>query len=114
MKDDELKLEEIEASLTQGGAGRCYAAVMHTQIHQSRGLRQTMPVWVAITDAPVYMRERGGGDREGAGSEALSLLSYTLRYVSLADLSRLCLTAFRTAVIRYTQKGGGRCARYAF
>ena len=27
-----------------------------------------------------------GGDGESAGSEALSLLSYTLRYVSLADL----------------------------
>ena len=54
-----------------------------------------MPVWVAITDAPVYMRERGGGDREGAGSEALSLLSYTLRYVRLADLDRLCQFGLR-------------------
>ena len=24
-----------------------------------------MPVWVAITDAPVYIRERGGGGRGG-------------------------------------------------
>ncbi len=30
--------------------------------------------------------ERGGG--ESAGSEALSLLSYTLKYVRLADLDR--------------------------
>ena len=30
-----------------------------------------------------------GGDGESAGSEALSLLSYTLRYVSLTDLDRL-------------------------
>ena len=29
-----------------------------------------------------------GGSGESAGSEALSLLSYTLRYVSLADLGR--------------------------
>ena len=56
MKDQELKLEEIEAFHTLGRAGRCYAAVIHTQIRQSRGLRQTMPVSVAMTDAPVYMR----------------------------------------------------------
>ena len=30
-----------------------------------------------------------GGDGEGAGSEAPSLLSYTLRYVSLTDLGRV-------------------------
>ena len=30
-----------------------------------------------------------GGDGEGAGSETSSLLSYTLRYVSLTDLDRL-------------------------
>ena len=30
-----------------------------------------------------------GGNGEGVGSEALSLLSYTLRYVSLSDLDRL-------------------------
>ena len=32
-----------------------------------------------------YVSEEGGGG-ESADSEALSLLSYTLRYVSLADL----------------------------
>ena len=31
-----------------------------------------------------------GGDGEDAGSETPSLLSYTLRYVSLAELSTLC------------------------
>ena len=31
-----------------------------------------------------------GGDGEGAGSEESSLLSYTLGYVSLTDLVRLC------------------------
>ncbi len=48
-----------------------------------------MPVWVASTDAPVCMRERGGWDGECTGSEATSLLSYTLRYVSLAELGTL-------------------------
>ena len=45
MKDEELKLEEIETSLTLGGV------VMHTQIRQSLGLSQPMSVWVEITDA---------------------------------------------------------------
>ncbi len=42
----------------------------------------------------VYMCELGvseeGGDRESTDSEALSLLSCTLRYLSLEDLERLC------------------------
>ena len=46
MKDKESKVEEIEDSHTLGGA------VIHTQIRQSHGLRQTMPVWVVITGAP--------------------------------------------------------------
>ena len=52
MKDEDLKLEEIEVSHTLGGD------VKHTQIRQSHGLKETMPVWVVITDAPVCMRER--------------------------------------------------------
>ena len=51
MKDKEVKLEEIEASHTLGGVD------IHTYIRQSIGLRQTIPVWVLITDAPVYIRE---------------------------------------------------------
>ena len=35
MKDEELKLEEIEASHTLGGAGRCYAAVEEQDKHAS-------------------------------------------------------------------------------
>ena len=31
-----------------------------------------------------------GGDGEGVGSEAPSLLSYTLRYVSLEELVNVC------------------------
>ena len=50
MKDKEPKLEEIEVSHTLGGA------VIHTYIRQSRGLSQTMPVWVVITDSlEVYL-----------------------------------------------------------
>ena len=36
-----------------------------------------------------YVREEGG-NRESAGDEAVSLMSYTHRYVSLADFDRLC------------------------
>jgi hypothetical protein len=44
MKDEELKLEEIEASHTLGGTGRSYRIVIHTLIHQSLGRRKTVPV----------------------------------------------------------------------
>jgi hypothetical protein len=37
-----------------------------------------------------YVREEGGDGEGAAGSEAPSLLSYTLRYVSLAELGRVC------------------------
>ena len=36
-----------------------------------------------------------GGDGEGVGSEVPSLLSYTLRYVSLVELDTLCHFGFR-------------------
>ena len=71
MKDEELKLEEIEVSLTR---------------------RQTMSVWVTTTDESVHIRERGGGGRgsEGVVSEALSLLSYTLgSWFAVAELLNL-------------------------
>ena len=45
--------------------------------------------------------ERGNG--ESAGSEALSLLSHTLRYVSLADLGRLCPVWVATT---FSSRGG--------
>jgi hypothetical protein len=35
MKDEELNLEEIETSLTLGGAGRYYAAVIHRDLNTS-------------------------------------------------------------------------------
>jgi hypothetical protein len=54
MKDKELKLEEIEASHTLGGAGE-------------------------VT--------RGEGRGEGVDP---ALLSYTLRYINLAEVSKIC------------------------
>ncbi len=35
-----------------------------------------------------------GGDGEGTDSEAPSLLSYTTRYVSLAELNNVCQVGF--------------------
>jgi len=70
MKDEELNLEEIESPHTLGGSGRSYVStvtVVHTYIRQSHGLRQTIPVSITITDAPVYMRERGEGGRGECG-----------------------------------------------
>jgi hypothetical protein len=53
-----------------GGRGGCgirsvIPVVIHTEIHQSRGLGQTLTVGVVITDTPVYIRDRGGGRRGG-------------------------------------------------
>ncbi len=67
MKDEELKIEEIEVSHTLGGVGRSYTVVIHTQIRQSHGLGQTIPVWVTKTDAPEYMCYRGKGGRGECG-----------------------------------------------
>ena len=55
-----------------GGQGKCglkitISPVIHTWIHQSRGLRQTMTGWTTITDVPVYMCERGGWGRGECG-----------------------------------------------
>jgi hypothetical protein len=35
------------------------------------------------------------GDGEGAGTQALSLLSYTLRYINLAEVGRICQVGLR-------------------
>ncbi len=51
----------------EGADSEVITAVIHTWIRQSRGLGQTQSVWVAITDAPVFMREREGGGRGGRG-----------------------------------------------
>jgi hypothetical protein len=51
----------------EGEGSEAISAVIHTWIRQSRGLGQTQSVWVAITDAPVFMREREGGERGGIG-----------------------------------------------
>ena len=57
-----------------------------------------MTVWVAITDSPVYIRGRGGGGRGGNGG------GWGHKRGNIF---------FRSDVIRYTQKGGDRCARGA-
>jgi hypothetical protein len=41
----------------ESGLRSSISAGIHTQIRQSRVLGQTLPVWVPITDAPVYMSE---------------------------------------------------------
>jgi hypothetical protein len=47
--------------------------------------------WVGITDEPVHHGvSEDGGDGEGTDSEVLSLLSYTLKYISLVDVVILC------------------------
>ncbi len=40
-----------------------------------------------------YVGEEGGGG-EGVGSEVSSLLSYTLRYVSLTELDNFCQVGY--------------------
>ncbi len=52
-----------------------------------------------------------GGDGEGAGSEAPSLLSYTPRYVSLAEFGNVCQVGLREQMHLCTcvsEDGGGR------
>jgi hypothetical protein len=72
MKDEEIKFEEIEDCHQLGGVGegrvqgrgkcRCYSAVRHTMIHQSRKGTH-IGGWVANAQAPVYKCERGGARR---------------------------------------------------
>ena len=47
-------------------------------------------VGVCIVSTCVIEEGTEGGVEKSADSEALSLMSYTLRYVNLADLDRLC------------------------
>jgi hypothetical protein len=56
---------------------------------RSLGVRR---VWDCMMCACV---SEEGGDGEGAGSETPSLLSYMLRYVSLAELGTLCRVGLR-------------------
>jgi len=53
-----------------------------------------MTGWVMITQVSVYIRtqtvrHKEWGDGEGEGSKTLSLLSYTLEYISLPDVDIL-------------------------
>ncbi len=50
-----------------------------------------------------------GGDGEGMDTESPSLLSYTLRYVSLTELGNVCQVGFREPIhlCTYVSKEGG-------
>ncbi len=50
-----------------------------------------------------------GRDGKGAGTEAPSLLSYTLRYISLAELSSVCRVGSRKPMhlCTYVSEEGG-------
>jgi hypothetical protein len=47
-----------------------------------------------------YVSEEGG-DGEGVDSEAPSLLSYTLGYVSLVELVTVCRVGFREPIVNH-------------
>jgi hypothetical protein len=70
-----------------------------------------MSFWVTITYSPMHLctcvnEERGVG--ESVDSEELSLMSYTLRYVSLVDLDRLAVWVVITdAPVYIRERGGG-------
>ncbi len=50
-----------------------------------------------------------GGDGEGVGSEEPSLLSYTLRYVSVTELNNVCRVGLREPMYlcTYVSEEGG-------
>jgi hypothetical protein len=54
-----------------------------------------VPGWVARSVHLCTSVNEEGGDGEGVDAEAPSLLSYTLRYVSLAELGTLCRVGLR-------------------
>ena len=63
MKDEELKLEEIEDSHTLGGyrRSRCYSVVRYTIVNRSRRIccRKGKGLVTKKNHGPVCMRERG-------------------------------------------------------
>jgi hypothetical protein len=67
------------------------------------GLREPMHLCTCVT--------KEGGDGEGVVPEASSLLSYTLRYVSLAELGNVCQVGLREPMHLCTRvsKEGNRC-----
>jgi hypothetical protein len=82
MKDEELKIEEMKWNpLTVSHTRRRGEMIhcCHTQFNTSVSWTKSDYVWVVITDAPVYMRERGG---VGRGREGAVLRSeYTLLFI---------------------------------
>ncbi len=49
---------------------------------------------MSVNKKPNYYVTEEGGDREGPVSDDPSLLSYTLRYVSLVELVNVCQVGF--------------------
>jgi hypothetical protein len=66
-------------------------------VYQSRVRSHTLTGWVVITGEPVYLCDRGGVERgvRGTGSEELSLMSYSLKYISLVVVGILCQFGLR-------------------
>ena len=68
-----------------------------------------MPGWVAITDAPEYMRERGGGGREGCGLRStISAVIYTSIHQSRGRRHTMPgWVAITDAPVYMRERGGG-------
>ncbi len=66
--------------------GQTLKTPKNLSVHESedRGCEESVGLYV------VCIRDEEGGDGKGAGSETPSLLSYILRYISLAELGTLC------------------------
>ena len=79
MKDNEPKLEDVEAPQT---------LVQRLIQFRRSSLDEVSQRLFAITHGPVCVRERGAWGREGAASQALSLLSDTRTYISLTKSVR--------------------------
>ncbi len=82
------------------GVGRVGVCILCVRDSEQRECEVGAGVNATMLSATLYVVgntcvSEKGGDGKSAGSEALSLLSYTLRYVSLADLGRLCQFGLR-------------------
>jgi hypothetical protein len=110
MRDQTLKRRDLNTSHTLGWSGRNNSESRNGSSGHVRGSRPGQTRKKSKDLSPREREERGcgdslgrvgvcmmcksvieeGGDEKSVGSKAPFLLSYTLRYVSLADLGRLC------------------------
>ena len=84
MKDSKTKAVE---STRLPCTGLCHSCVIHTQRRQFHRGRQCLPGCVARTDAPVYMRERGGG-RRGSSVPRNAISAIIKEFVYYESLKR--------------------------